>query len=387
MLKPRSLRIGLVILALLIAGTAIALKTRTAAPAQAPASKAAVPALEFLAGDLIVVTPRDLRQTITVSGALRAVNQAIVKARVAGEIREVLVREGATVSAGQILIKMDDSEYQARVAQASGALRAARGQLDIAITTRDNNRALVDKGFISKNAFDNSTSQYAIAKANLDSARGALDIAQKSLADTVLRSPIAGLVSSRSVQPGEKVSADNRLLEIVDLRQMEMEAAVPATDIAQIKLGQPVSVRVDGMPQAVVGSVTRINPGTQSGSRSILAYIQIDNPDGALRGGMFGEAELTLSQKNGVLSVPQSAIREIDGRTIVYAVENGVLTEKVVTPGLSGNDGTGAAVEVTHGLASGAQVVKANLGNLQAGTPVRVAGGAAAATAAAVRKE
>lgn len=387
MLKPRSLRIGLVILALLIAGTAIALKTRTAAPAQAPASKAAVPALEFLAGDLIVVTPRDLRQTITVSGALRAVNQAIVKARVAGEIREVLVREGATVTPGQVLIKMDDSEYQARVAQASGALRAARGQLDIAITTRDNNRALVDKGFISKNAFDNSASQYAIAKANLDSARGALDIAQKSLADTVLRSPIAGLVSSRSVQPGEKVSADNRLLEIVDLRQMEMEAAVPATDIAQIKLGQPVSVRVDGMPQAVVGSVTRINPGTQSGSRSILAYIQIDNPDGALRGGMFGEAELTLSQKNGVLSVPQSAIREIDGRTIVYAVENGVLTEKVVTPGLSGNDGTGAAVEVTHGLASGAQVVKANLGNLQAGTPVRVAGGAAAATAAAVRKE
>jgi multidrug efflux pump subunit AcrA (membrane-fusion protein) len=102
---------------------------------------------------------------------------------------------------------------------------------------------------------------------------------------------------------------------------------------------------------------------------------------------MFGEAELTLSQKNGVLSVPQSAIREIDGRTIVYAVENGVLTEKVVTLGLSGNDGTGAAVEVTHGVASGAQVVKANLGNLQAGTPVRVAGGAAAATAPAVRKE
>ncbi|MEO8408270.1 MAG: efflux RND transporter periplasmic adaptor subunit [Oxalobacteraceae bacterium] len=387
MLKPRALRIGLVILALLSTGAVIALKTRTAAPAPAIIPTASVPALEFLAGDLIAVTPRDLRQTITVSGALRAVNQVIVKAKVAGEIREVLVREGAAVTAGQILIKIDNSEYQARVAQATGALQAARGQLAIAAKERSNNRALVDKGFISKNAFDNSASQYAIAQANLDSARGALAVAQKSVADTVLRSPIAGLVSSRSVQPGEKVSADNRLLEIVDLRQMEMEASVPATDIAQIKLGQPVSVRVDGLPQAVVGSVTRINPGTQSGSRSIMAYIQLNNPDGALRGGMFGEAELTLSQKNGVLSVPQSAIREVDGRTIVYAVENGVLMEKAVTLGLPGNDGSGAAVEITRGLNSGAQVVKANLGNLQAGTPVRVAGGTAVVTSTAARKE
>lgn len=382
MLKQRSFRIALALLALLallIAGAAIALKTRSATPGPAATPTAAAPALEFLAGDLIAVAPRELRQTITVSGALRAVSQAIVKAKVAGEVREVLVREGDAVIAGQVLIRIDGSEYQARVAQASGALQAARGQLEIAGKARANNRALLEQGFISKNAFDNSASQYAIARANLDSARGALDVAQKSLADTVLRAPIAGLISSRSVQPGEKVSADNLLLEIVDLRRMEMEASVPATEIAQIRLGQPVSVRLDGMPQAVAGSVARINPGTQSGSRSILAYIQIDNPDGALRGGMFGEAELTLSQKNGVLSVPQSALRQVDGRTIVYAIENGVLTEKAVTLGLEGNDGNGAAVEITAGLTSGAQVVKANLGHLQAGTPARLATKAAVA--------
>lgn len=379
MLKQRSFRIALALLALLIAGAAIALKTRSATPGPAATPTAAVPALEFLAGDLIAVAPRELRQTITVSGALRAVNQAIVKAKVAGEVREVLVREGDTVIAGQVLIRIDGSEYQARVAQASGALQATRGQLEIAGKARDNNRALLEQGFISKNAFDNSTSQNAIARANLDSARGALDVAQKSLGDTVLRSPIAGLISSRSVQPGEKVSADNLLLEIVDLRRMEMEASVPATEIAQIRLGQPVSVRLDGIAQAVAGRVARINPTTQSGSRSILAYIQIDNPERALRGGMFGEAELTLSQKSGVLSVPQSALRQVDGRTIVYAIENGVLTEKPVTLGLEGNDGNGAAVEITAGLTPGAQVVKANLGHLQAGTPARLAAKAAVA--------
>ncbi|WP_051566722.1 efflux RND transporter periplasmic adaptor subunit [Herminiimonas sp. CN] len=384
MLKQRAFRTALVILALALAGAVIALKIRSTAPAPTATPAIAAPVLEFLPDDLITVTPHELRQTITVSGALRAVNQAVVKAKVAGEIREVLVREGAAVTAGQVLIRMDESEYQARVAQANGALQAARGQLEIAGNARDNNRALLGKGFISQNAFDNSASQYAIARANLDSAKGALDVAQKSLADTVLRSPITGQISIRSVQQGEKVSADNRLLEIVDLRRMEMEASVPATDITQIRLGQPVSIRVDGMPQAVAGSVTRINPGTQSGSRSILTYIQLDNPDGALRGGMFGEAELTLSQKKGILSVPQAAIRQVSGRTIVYVIENGVLAEKSVTLGLEGNDDNGAAVEVTTGLASGAQVVKANLGNLQAGTPARLVTNAASAAA---RKE
>lgn len=386
MLKKRAFRIALVILALLIAAAVITIKIRSATPAPAATPAATVQALEFLASDLMQVTPHDLRQTITVSGALRARNQAVVKAKVAGEIREVLVREGEAVTAGQVLIRIDGSEYQARIAQATGALQAARGQLEIAGKARDNNRALLEKGFISKNAFDNSASQYAIAQANIDSARGALDIAQKSLADTVLRAPIAGLISRRSVQPGEKVSADNLLLEIVDLRQMEMAASVPAPDIAQIKLGQPVSIRVDGISQAIAGSVVRINPTTEAGSRSILAYIQIDNPNGALRGGMFAQAELTLSQKSGVLSVPQSAIRQVDGRTLVYAIENGVLTEKAVTLGLEGNDDNGAAVEIAAGLTAGAQVVKANLGHLQAGTPARLATNAANAAPAA-RKE
>lgn len=386
MLKKRAFRIALVILALLIAAAVITIKIRSATPAPAATPAATVQALEFLASDLIQITPHDLRQTITVSGALRARNQAVVKAKVAGEIREVLVREGEAVTAGQVLIRIDGSEYQARIAQATGALQAARGQLEIAGKARDNNRALLEKGFISKNAFDNSASQYAIAQANIDSARGALDIAQKSLADTVLRAPIAGLISHRSVQPGEKVSADNLLLEIVDLRQMEMAASVPAPDIAQIKLGQPVSIRVDGISQAIAGSVVRINPTTEAGSRSILAYIQIDNPNGALRGGMFAQAELTLSQKSGVLSVPQSAIRQVDGRTLVYAIENGVLTEKAVTLGLEGNDDNGAAVEIAAGLTAGAQVVKANLGHLQAGTPARLAANAASAAPAA-RKE
>lgn len=382
MLKRRSFWIVLAVCLLLAGGTAAILKKQKQhAASTIPAAARAPAVMEFLTSDVTQVKARDLRQLLPLSGSLRAVNQASVKARVAGEVREVLVREGEAVKAGQVLIRMDTSDYQARVDQAQGALLAARGQMDIATKTRDNNKALLDKGFISKTAFDNAESQFGIARANVESARGALDVAQKALADTVIRAPISGLVSSRTVQPGEKVSVDNRLLDVVDLSQMELEAAVPASDIMHVALGQEVRVKVEGMPQPLTGKVVLINPATQSGSRSIMTYIQLDNPQGALRVGMFGEAQLTMAKKTGVLTVPQSAIRSDAGNTFVYAIENSKLVQKPVTLGVKGDDGEGGAVEVVQGLDSGTQIVRANLGALRSGTTVKFAQSSSPTTA------
>jgi RND family efflux transporter MFP subunit len=374
MLKRRVLWVVIAV-CLLGAGVATAMLRKAKAP-DAPALTAAQPPaiLEFLQGDVTQAKVRDLRQLLPLSGSLRALNQATVKAKGAGEVREVLVREGEAVKAGQVLVRMDTSDYQARLDQAKGALQAARGQLEIATKSRDNNKALLDKGFISKNAFDNAASQFDIARANAESARGALDVAQKALADTVIRAPISGLISSRTVQPGEKVPVDFHLLDVVDLRQMEMEAAVPASEIMHVALGQEVQVRVEGMTQPLKGKVARINPATQAGSRSILVYIQIDNPEGTLRVGMFGEAQLTIAKKTGVLTVPQSAVRNEAGAAYVYAIENGKLVQKPVTPGMSGDDGEGNAVEILAGLDNGARVVKTNLGSLQVGSRVRFTG-------------
>lgn len=329
--------------------------------------------IELLASDVTTIKTRDLRQVLPLSGALRAVNQAAVKARVAGEVQEVLVREGETVKAGQVVARMDTTEYSARAAQARGALAAARGQLDIATKSRDNNTALLAKGFISQNASDNAASQYQIAQANVDSAKAALDVTQKSVADTTVRAPIAGLVSNRTVQPGEKVSTDFHLLDIVDLRRMEMEAAVPTSEIQRVALGQEVQLKIEGVALPMAGKVARINPSTQAGSRSIIVYVEVDNPQGLLRVGMFGEAQLTLNRRSAVLSAPASAIRNVNGATVVYAVERGMLRQVPVTVGITGDDGEGGAVEILGGLTEGAQVVRNNLGNLLPGTAVTFA--------------
>jgi RND family efflux transporter MFP subunit len=370
MLKRPSLWIVLALLLLVTAGGRAFMKSHQAA--QAAPVTAQAPPLEFLPSDLVTVQPRNLLQTLTASGSLRAISQVSVKARVAGEVKEVLAREGEAVSVGQVLVRMDESDYRARLAQSEGALVAARGQLDIASKARANNQALVERGFISKNAYDNASSQYDIARANVDSARGALDVSRKALADTVIRAPIAGLVASRSVQPGEKVSADNRLLDVVDLSRMEMEVAVPTSDILGIAPGQEVTVRIEGLVRPLPAKVVRINPAAQAGSRSIMAYLEIDNPQNLLRAGMFGEARLTLSRKAGVLAVPQSALQGNGDDAYVYAIENGKLRRKPVRPGMVGSEGDATLVEIVDGLAPGARIVRSNLGNLPADASVKV---------------
>jgi len=372
---------GIVLLVVLIvaAGIAWSLMQRGSAPAKpalAP-SAAAPPTLEFLPQEVVTAAPVELRQTLSLSGSLRAVDMATIKARVSADVRQVLVREGESVRAGQVVVMTDGTEYEARVAQARGNLDAARAQLEIATKTRDNNRALMEKGFISRNAFDNAASQYAAAEANVAAARGAMNIVQKSLNDTVIRTPISGLVAARYVQPGEKVSPDNKLLDIVNLQKMELEAAVPTSDIAQIVIGQPVSLHIEGLPESFDGKVVRINPGTQAGSRSVLVYIQVANPRNVLRVGMFAEAQLVLRAKQGVLALPQSAVRKDSQGAYVYTIHNDQLSKTPVVTGIDGRSGDEYLTEIISGLDFGAQVIRTDMGSLQTGTRVRVAAPAA----------
>jgi RND family efflux transporter MFP subunit len=343
------------------------------APAMPAVAKTNTPtALEFLASEVVTTEPTELRQIMQLTGTLRAVDQVTMKAKVAAEVRAVMVREGEAVAAGQIVVKLDTGEYDARVSQARGNLNNARAQLEIATKTRDNNLALVEKGFISKNALDNSASQYAAAKASVDAAQGALDIVLKSLNDTVSRSPISGLVSVRHVQPGEKVSIDSRLIEIVNLQKLELEAAVPSSEIARVAIGQKVELSVEGLPQHFDGKVVRINPSTQAGSRSVPVYVQVTNPQNLLRVGMFAEGRLLLSSKSGVMALPQSAVRKVNDSSFVFAIVNNKIERVPVTLGSTGLVGDDHHIEITSGLEFGAQVIRADMGNLTPGTPVRV---------------
>jgi len=372
----------IIVLALSITHT---LRKRASASASASTSTSASSSadesvIEFTPGDLAALTRHTLSETLPLTGSLRAVTQAAVKAKVAGSALDVRAREGDTVKAGQILASIDARDYTARAEQSRGQMAAMAGQLDIAKQTLENNRVLVEKGFISKNAFDTAQSQHAIAAANLAAARAALASSNLSVADTIVRAPFSGQIASRSIEPGERVAVDSKLFDVVDLTQLELEAPVPVGEIGRVRIGQPVTIRFDGVDAQVIASVTRINPAAQPGSRSIMIYIQVPNPTATPRVGMFGTGSVTVGSTPDALVVPASAVRTDGPSHSVYAISGGKLVEVPVTTAATGEaDGASWTQLVNPPLKEGQQVVKNNLGALRIGTTVRMVGLAAAA--------
>ena len=370
---PRRLLSTIAIAAvLLLAVSAFALRGRqTAADAAAPGRNAG-PVAEFLQDDLFTVEPRSLERTLPLTGSLAPLNEATVKAKVAGELVAVTVREGESVKQGQVLARIDITEVQAKVAAREADVEAAKAQRTFAEKNRAQQKALLDKAFISQSAFDNIQSNYDVAVARLHAAEAELVVARKSLGDAVLVAPFSGIVSQRLAQPGERVALDAKVVSIVDLAQLQLEASVPPAAIGQVKVGQAMNFRVEGFGEReFAGRIERINPAATTGSRSISVYAVIDNREGLLRGGMFAQGALTLSSIDGALAIPASAVREEIGQTFVYAIEDGRVRKKNVQVGLA--DAAGR-VQVLEGLATGDRIVRVNLGSLREGVAARLSG-------------
>lgn len=307
---------------LLAAVTGKAYQARQARQSQAAEAAAAlrIPTVfELAPDDVVQARTRTLVESVAISGALRAATSAVIKAKVAGELNGLQVREGDSVRTGQVLARIDPTEYQARTQQAHQQAQAAAAQVAIAQRQLDNNQALVSKGFISKTALDTSLSSLESAQANHRAALAALDIAQKSLSDTALRSPLNGQIAARLVQNGERVGVDARVLELVDLSSLEMEAAVPPAAAALLVVGQSAQLTVEGLPQAVQARVVRISPTAQANSRSILVYLKLQATLG-LRHGLFAQGHVWLGERTAV-ALPMSSVRNDKPQTYVQMVQ------------------------------------------------------------------
>lgn len=357
--------------ALCIAAVIACAAAPASADAKNPLPARAAAALEFSAHDVTTVERRDIRQVISLTGTLSPRNQTTVKAKVSAEVREMLVREGEPVRRGQVIARLDPSEPQARLDEKIADLEGGRAQLALAEKNRAMQLALLEKKFISQNAFDSTQSNLQVSEARLRALEAQVTIARKALEDTVVRAPMAGVVAQRLAQPGEKVAIDGKLYTLVDLTELEVEAAVPASDIGAVRIAQDVAFRVEGIEDRLyTGRVARISPATQPGTRSILVYAVLPNRESTLKGGMFAKGQLTVSKRAGALVVPTTAVRDDAGQTYVWRIDAGRLLRTVVQVGLkSESDGV---VEIVSGLAAGARVVRSNLGSLRDGAPAKI---------------
>ena len=366
--------VALLVVVLIAAGVMRALSARQARQQALGASSTASNTgwVELAATDVVKAEPRALAQGVAISGALRAVNFALIKARVAGELQGLSVREGDFVKAGQTIARIDAGEYQSRVRQASEQAESARAQVNMAQRQYDNNQALVAQGFISKTALDTSLATLHAAQSTYRAALAGAEVAAKSVRDTVLTSPIAGQVSQRLAQPGERVGVDAKIVEVVDLSRLEMEASLGAQEAMDVRVGQRARLQIEGSRQTVHASVVRINPSAQAGSRSVLVYLLIDNAGDTalpLRQGLFAQGTLGTAQ-DAQLAVPLSSVRTDKPQPYVQAIENGQVAYKTVEIGVRGT-ADGEALVAIKGLAEGTLVIRGNIGILREGTQVR----------------
>ncbi len=365
-----------VIVALLAAGALRVLSSRKdkAAALQAQQLSQKTQAVMTLsAADLVPVKTRLLTQTLAIAGPLKAVNAAFVKARVAGELQGLTVREGDLVKEGQVIARVESTEFQARVRQAQQQAESAKAQVDIAKRSFENNRSLVDQGFISKTALESSLASLAAAEANFQAAQAGAEVAVKSLQDTVLRAPISGLIAQRLAQSGERVGIDARIVEIVDLSRLELEASLSPADSLRVAVGQTARLNIEGAAKPLSAKVVRVNPSAVAGSRAVLAYLALASSPG-LRQGLFAQGTLELGQVQ-TLTVPMSAVRTDKPQPYVQIVVNGRIVHQNVALGVQG-DFEGQAMVGIQDVPENALILSGSVGVLQADTQVKINTGA-----------
>jgi RND family efflux transporter MFP subunit len=360
-----------------LAGTVTLRAVRHASDAAASkADRTSAVALEFAAVDLVRVQDLPLAHWLSVSGTLEPVRQALVKAKVAGDVAGLTLREGDAIRAGQRLARIDSADLSSRLADRMGALESARAQLALADKTRTMNLRLLHDRFISQNAFDNAESSYDVARGNIKSAQAQVQLAQNALSDADVVAPLSGIIAKRNVQPGEKVAVEAALLTIVDLSDLEVQAMVPALDVPELRPGMPVELAVDGFGERrFAGRIDRINPATEPGTRAIVVHVSLPNPDAALRAGMFATGRIALAASAPAPTLPAGAVRSDAGQTYVWTIEGGKLTRRIVLTGR--RDDASGRVEIMTALPPDVPVLAGRYDNLKEGLPAVVAAPAA----------
>ncbi len=350
--------------------------------------KKPVVTLEFAPGEVVNPQLVAMPERVEFSGSLMAPRTAIVRAKAAGTLLALNVAEGSRVKAGQVLGRIDLADLQSRAAERAAGVDSARARMSEAERAHASNADLANQKFISPNALETSRATLEAARAQVKSAQAQAATVNVGLRDAALTAPISGVVGRRSVLPGEKVSAEQELLSVVDLSELELAGVVGTHQVSLLKPGQALSVQVEGIAALVAGVIDRIAPTAEAGTRGIRVVVRVPNPQELFRAGQYASAVLLLTDAAPRLTVPLTAVGQASGQDFVWTLEKGALVRRLVITGR--RDAAANRVEVTQGLQADQPVLGARFDNLKEGAPARVAGaasgaGASAAQASAVR--
>ena len=284
----------------------------------------------------------DVIQVVSANGNLNPVTSVIVGTQVSGTIMRLHADYNSIVKEGQLLAELDPSLFDASVAQSAANVASAQAALRLAESKEARTRSLVGKGFIAVSELDTAVKELDAARAQLDLAKAQLSRDQTNRRYSVIRSPISGVVVARNVEIGQTVAASFNtptLFTIAkDLAQMQIETSIAEADVGGIKEGLPARFRVDAYPgQFFKGEVrqVRLNPTIQSNVVSYTVIVSADNAQGLLKPGMTAFVQITANRREGVLRVPNAALR-------FRPPADPAAADKGASKGTSGGGGGGA---------------------------------------------
>ena len=360
-------------LAIIVAAAALAVVSRakSTAGSDAPDGRNAVVAtLEFTPAEVVKPQRLAMPERIEFSGALMAPRTAVVRAKAAGTLLSLTVAEGSRVKAGQVLGSIDLSDLRSRAAERAAGVDSAQSRINEAERAHRSNEDLAKQKFISANALESSRATLDAARAQLKAAQAQWATSTLGIRDAALTAPIAGVVGRRNVLPGEKVSAEQELMTVVDLKELELSAVVGTHQVSALKPGQALQVRVEGATAPVAARIDRIAPMAEAGTRGIRVVAVLGNPDEVFRAGQYASATVSIADAAQRLTVPASALGQISGQDFVWVLDRGALVRRLVITGR--RDAAAGVVEVTRGLAADAQVIAARFDGLKEGASARI---------------
>ena len=326
--------------------------------------------LEFTPSEVVRPLLAAMPERIEFSGPLMAPRTAVVRAKAAGTLLTLTVAEGSRVKAGQSLGTIDLSDLQSRNAERAAGVDSARARMAEAERIHKSNEDLANQRFISANALESSRASLEAARAQLKSAQAQLATSALGIREAALVSPISGVIGRRNVVPGEKVSAEQELMTVVDLKELELGGVVGTHQVSMLRPGQTLAVRVEGATQPVEGRIDRIAPMAEVGTRGIRVVVLLPNADERFRAGQYASAIVSLDDPSPRLTVPVTSVGQASGQDFVWTVENGALVRRLVITGR--RDASNGRVEVSKGLTADAQVIAARFDTLKEGAPARI---------------
>lgn len=334
-------------------------------PAEAQVTRMQVNPMEYES-----IEPRTLQQIVRTTGTLRPAQQSQIATQVSGRIEAVAVRPGDRVEAGDLLVQIDVEQLRLQLDLQRSTAAATQSQLTLAEAQLERVRALVERGVATTSDLDSAETSVAGLRAQVSALSDQVSAAELNLSQATVQTPFAGIVSGRSVDPGQFVSTGTPLLSIVDLSTVELVAQAPVSAGALIAVGQTVDVTVDGLAgETFTGEVVRINPIATEGARTIPVYVAIANPDERLLGGMFAIGEVIVHETTDAIAVPPDSIREDRDGEYVLVIEDDTAMRRAV---LTGETWRGRLVQIIEGLEAGDTVITAALPEIAPGDAVEL---------------